>query len=176
MIAAALTRRVAWRPAVSRSAAAIAALIVVVAVLAVATGVLFIRVRSGQAAGSARTAAVAAAKQRVPHLLSYSYQSFRSDLGRAEADTTGGFRATYAKLMTGQVEPVAMQNHVVSQASVSGASVIGAGPGTATLLLFVSEQTKTDAKAEPVLNDTAVRVTMREVNGSWLVAGLTPRS
>jgi Mce-associated membrane protein len=155
----------------SRSAVVLAALIIVVVGLAVSTGVLFVQVRSSQDAQSAGTASVAAAKQRVPALLSYSYQTFRSSLARAEADTTGTFHGTYANLMTGQVEPVAMQNHVITQTSVSGASVISEAPGTTTLLVFLSEQTKTDAKAEAVLNDTAV-----QVNGSWLIAGLTPRS
>lgn len=176
MTVAALGRRAARRPRASRPAVAVAALIIVVAGLAVSTGVLFVRVRSSQAAQDARTASVVAAKQKVPALMSYSYQSFRTDLARAEADTTGSFRGTYAKVMTGQIEPVAMRNHVVTQTSVSGASVIDAGPGTATLLLFVSTQTKTDARAEAVLNENAVRVTMREVGGTWLVAGLTPRS
>jgi Mce-associated membrane protein len=179
-MAAAVSGRVAWRTArrlaTSRAAVAAVALIIVVAGLAMATGVLFVRVRSSQAAEDARTASVAAAKQQVPALLSYSYQTFRADLARAEADTTGGFRGTYAQLMSGQVEPAAMRSHVVSRASVSGASVIDAGPGTATLLLFLSEQTKTDAKQEAVLNNTAVRVSMRDVNGTWLVAGLVPRS
>ena len=173
---AALASRAAWRPRASRQAVVLAALIIVVAALAVTAALLFVRVRSSQAADGARTASVAAAKQRVPALLSYSYQTFGSDLARAEADTTGPFRATYTKLMTSEVKPTAALNHVVTQATVSSASVISAGPGTATLLVFVSEQTKTALKAEAVLNDTAVRVTMREVNGTWLVAGLAPRS
>lgn len=176
MTAAALARRAAWRPRASRSAVVVAALIIVVAALAASTGVLFVRVRSAQAAQNARTASVTAAKQQVPTLLSYSYQTFRADLARAEAATTGPFRATYAKLMTGQIEPAAMQKHVITQTSVNGASVIDAAPGTATLLLFVSVQTKSDARAEAVLNETALRVTMRDVGGTWLVAGLTPRS
>jgi hypothetical protein len=166
----------AWRPRWSRSAVVLAALIIVVAGLATATGVLLLRWRSSQAAQDAGTASVAAAKQEVPVLLSYSYQAFRTDLARAQADTTGEFRATYMKLMSGQVGPAAMDNHVVTQASVAGAAVIDAEPGTATLLLFLSEQTTTGAKQEAVLNDTAVRVTMREVHGTWLVAGLVPRS
>lgn len=169
-------RRAAWRPGASRSGVILAALIIVVAALAVAAGVLFVRVRSSQAAAGARTASVAAAKQQVPVLLSYSYLTFRSDLARAEADTTGSFRTTYTKLMTSEIEPTAVLNHVVTQTSVSGASVIDAAPGSATLLLFVSEQTKTNSKAEAVLNENAVRVTMRQVRGTWLVAGLTPRS
>jgi Mce-associated membrane protein len=167
---------VAGRVRGSGSGAVRAALVIVVAALAVATGLLLVRVRSAQAAQDARAASVAAAKREVPALLSYSYQTFRTDLSQAGADTTGGFRATYRKLMTRQVEPAALARHVATQASVSAASVISAGPGTATLLLFLSEQTKTDAKAAAVLNDTAVRVTMREVGGRWLVAGLVPRS
>jgi Mce-associated membrane protein len=164
------------RPRASRPAAVLVALVVVVTALAVATGVLFAKWQSARAAGSARTAAVAAAKQKVPALLSYAYQTFATDLARAEADTTPQFRATYGKLMTGHVEPTAMQDHVVTQASVSASSVVDSGPGTVTLLMFLSQQTKTDAKQESVLNDTAVQVTMSDVNGTWLVSGLTPKS
>lgn len=171
-----MTAAAARQPRGPGSAVVPAALLIVVVGLAAATGVLFARVRSGQAAQDARTASVAAARHEVPALLSYSYQGFRADLRRAAADTAGEFRATYLRLMTGQVEPAAIAGHVVTQASVSGASVITAGPGTATLLLFLNEQTRTDARQEAVLNDTAVRVTMREVNGTWLVAGLIPRS
>ena len=166
----------AQRPQASRPPVALAALVIVVAALAVAAGVLAVRVRASQAAQAARTASVAAAERDVPALLSYSYQSFRADLARAQVDTTGGFRTRYLQLMSGQVQQAAMANHVVTQASVSAASVVEAQPGSATLLLFLSEQTRTDAKREPVLNDTAVRVTMREVNGTWRVAGLVPRS
>lgn len=160
----------------SGSRAVLAALVIVTAGLAAATGVLFARVQAGQGAQDARTAAVAAARKDVPALLSYSYQTFRTDLARAEAATTGGFRASYTRLMTGQVEAAALARQVVTQASVSAASVVSAQPGSATLLLFVSEQTKTAARQEAVLNDTAIRVTMREVSGTWLVAGLVPRS
>jgi len=155
---------------------AAAVLAIVVAGLAAATGMLAARARSGQAAQAARPAAVAAAKREVPALLSYSYQTFRADLSRAGAGTTGRFRSTYRALMSSQVGPAARHAHVVTQASVAGASVISASPVTATLLLFLSEQTRTDARAEAVLNDTAVRVRMRKVNGTWLVAGLVPRS
>ena len=160
----------------SRASVTLAALVIVTTGLAVAAGVLLVRVRSGRDAQAARPASVRAAKKEVPALLSYSYQTFRADLARAEAGTTGTFRTTYRKLMSGRVEPAALAGHVVTRTSVSAAAVIAAGPGTATLLLFLSEQTRTDARQEPVLNDTAVRVTMRQVHGTWLVAGLVPRS
>ena len=160
----------------SGSRTVLAALVIVTAGLAAASGVLLARVQASQGAQDARTAAVAAARKDVPALLSYSYQTFRANLSRARAAATGGFRASYTKLMTGQVEPAALARHVVTRASVSAASVVSAQPGSATLLMFVSEQTKTAARQEAVLNDTALRVTMREVNGTWLVAGLVPRS
>jgi Mce-associated membrane protein len=162
-----------WR---QRPSLAALILSVVVVVLAVATGVLFFRWQSAQATVNARSAAVTAAKQKVPALLSYSYTSFGSDLAQAEADTTAQFRGTYGNLMTGQVEQAAKRNQVVTQATVSGTSVISAQPGTATLLMFLSQQTKTSAKQESVLNDTAVQVVMRQVNGNWLVDNLLPRS
>lgn len=162
-----------WPQRMSRTAVILA---VVVVALAVATGVLFFVWQSQQAVISARNAAVTAASQKVPSLLSYSYSSFGSDLARAEAATTGQFRSTYGNLMTSQIEPAAKQHQVVTQATVSGASVISAQSGSATLLMFLNQQTKTNAKQESVLNDTAVRVVMRKVNGAWLVDNLQPRS
>jgi Mce-associated membrane protein len=152
------------------------ALVPVVVVLAVATLVSFLRWQSANAADSARSAAVTAANRRVPALLSYSYQTFGTVLAQAKTDTTPQFGATYAKLMSGQVEPQAIKDHVVTQATVSGTAVESTGSGGVTLLMFLNQQTKTDAKAQSVLNDTAVRVTMQDVNGTWLVANLTPSS
>jgi Mce-associated membrane protein len=162
-----------WSQRVSRSAVILA---VVVVVMAAAAGYLFFQWQTDQSANAARTAAVTAAKKDVPELLSYSYSAFSTDLATAEADTTAQFRNTYGNLMTGQIESVAKKNQVVTQATVSSASVVTAQPGSATLLLFLSQQTKTNAKQESVLNDTAVRVVMQKVNGTWLVDSLVPRS
>lgn len=162
-----------WR---QRPSLPVVILSVVVVLLAVGTGVLFFQWQSAQATVSARSAAMTAAKQKVPALLSYSYTSFGTDLAQAEADTTPQFRGTYGNLMTGQIEQAAKKNQVVTQATVSDTSVISARPGTATLLMFLSQQTKTSAKQESVLNDTAVQVVMRQVNGAWLVDNLLPRS
>lgn len=155
---------------------AVIALVPVVIVLAAATVILFIRWQSGKTADTARTAAVTAANREVPALLSYSYDAFGTALSHAKADTTRQFGATYAKLMTVQVEPEATRDHVVTEATVSGTAVESAGSGSVTLLMFLDQQTKTDAKAQSVLNDSAVRVTMQDVNGTWLVGNLTPSS
>jgi Mce-associated membrane protein len=162
-----------WSQRASRSSVILA---VVIVLLAAATGWLFFNWQTDQAANAARTGAVTAAKKDVPALLSYSYSSFSTDLASAEAATTAQFRNTYGNLMTGQIESTAKQNQVVTQATVSSASVVTAQPTNATLLLFLSQQTKTKAKQESVLNDTAVRVVMRKVNGTWLVDSLVPRS
>ena len=155
---------------------AVIALVPVVLVLAVATVILFLRWQSGKAADNGRAAAVTAANQDVPALLSYSYQSFGAALSKAKADTTPQFGATYGKLMSGQVQSQATKDQVVTQATVSGTAVESSGGGGVTLLMFLNQQTKTNAKAQAVLNDTAVRVTMQDVNGTWLVGNLTPSS
>jgi Mce-associated membrane protein len=155
---------------------AVIALVPVVVVLAVAAVILFLRWQSGKAADSARTAAVTAANQEVPALLSYSYGSFGAALAKAKADTTPQFGATYTKLMSGQVESQATKDQVVTQATVSGTAIETSGSGSVTLLMFLNQQTKTNAKAQAVLNDTAVRVTMQSVNGTWLVGNLAPSS
>jgi len=143
-------------------------------VLLLATAALaFFFVRQQQASG-ARTDATTAATTDVPELLSYTFSSFGSDLSKAESVATPQFRGTYSKLMTGQIEGPAKQNQVVTSASVTNSSVISYSGSKVTLLMFLSQQTKTKAKAESVLNDVAVRVTMRKSGGQWLVDDMTP--
>lgn len=151
-------------------------LLTVAVALAVVNGVLFFIWQGQQSVNDARSSAVTAANQKVPELLSYSFSSFDHDLAQANADTTDHFRGIYGNLMTSQIEPSAKQNQVVTEATVSATSVVSAKPGTATLLMFLNQQTKTNAKAESVLNDTAVRVVMRQVNGTWLIDDLIPRA
>lgn len=143
-------------------------------VLLVATAALaFLYVREQQAS-SARNDATSAATTDVPELLSYTFSSFSTDLSKAEAVTTPSFRSTYSKLMTSEIEGPAKQNQVVTSSAVSNSSVISSSGSRVTLLLFLSQQTKTKAKAESVLNDNAVRVVMVKQGGQWLVDNVTP--
>lgn len=143
-------------------------------VLLIATAVLaFIYVQQEQAS-NARTDATTAATTDVPELLSYTFSSFSTDLAKAESVTTPTFRKTYSQLMTSQIEGPAKQNQVVTSAAVTNSSVISSSTSKVTLLMFLSQQTKTKAKAESVLNDNAVRVTMRKEGGQWLVDDVTP--
>lgn len=158
-----------------RASKTVVILTAVIVALAVAAGGLgYYWQMQQQAANDARTSATTAAETDVPALLSYTFSTFSSDLAKAEADTTSHFRSTYANLMTSQIEATAKANQVVTEATVSASSVITAQPDSVTLLMFLNQQTKTKAKAESVLNDTAVRVVMRKVNGTWLVDNLTP--
>jgi Mce-associated membrane protein len=165
-----------WRPRLPQSTIGLATLAIVVVAFAAATGVLGFMWQSAQASQDAGTASMAAAQQKIPALLSYTAGSFQSDVARAEADSTPGFRGTYGHLMTTQIEPTALKEHVVTAATVSDTSVVSASSDSATLLVFVNQQTKTDAKAESVLNDTAIKVTMKNVGGNWLVDNMTPES
>lgn len=151
-------------------------LAVVVVALIVADVILLLAWQSQQAVSNARTAAVAAANEKVPTLLSYSYSTFGTALTRAESNVTDQFWGTYGHLMTSQIEPAAKKDQVVAQASVTGTSVVSAQPGTVTLLMILDQQTKTNTRTESVLNNTAVRVVMQKVNGTWLVDDLLPRS
>lgn len=159
-----------------RASRTVVILAVAIVALIAANIVLLLMWQSQQGVSDTRAAAVSAADKKVPSLLTYSYSSFAADLARAEAGATDNFRATYGHLMTSQVEPTARQHQVITQATVANASVISAQSGTATLLMFLDQQTKTNIKSESVLNDTAVRVVMRQVNGTWLVDSLQPRS
>jgi Mce-associated membrane protein len=159
-----------------RPSVTVAVLTIVVVALAVATVLLLFQWHSAQTTSSAQSGASAAAAKDVPALLSYQSQTLAADIAKAKADCTPQFAGTYGQAMASQVEQTAAKNHVDTETTVSDTSVVRSSSGNVTLLVFTSSQTKTDAKAESVLNDTAVKVTMQKVGGTWLVSDLVPES
>lgn len=159
-----------------RPSVTVAVLTIVVVALAVATILLLFRWHSDQTTSSAQSDASAAAAKDVPALLSYQSQTLAADIAKAKADCTPQFANAYGQAMASQVEQTATKNHVDTETTVSDTSVVNSSPSNVTLLVFISSQTKTDAKAESVLNDTAVKVTMQKVGGTWLVSNLVPES
>jgi Mce-associated membrane protein len=171
-------RRRASRPgrALPRPSVTVAVLTIVVIALAVATILLLFQWHGDQTTSNAESGASAAAAKDVPALLSYESQTIAADIAKAKADCTPQFASTYGQAMASQVKQTAAKNHVDTETTVSDTSVASSASGKVTLLVFISSQTKTDAKAESVLNDTAVKVTMQKVGGAWLVSNLVPES
>lgn len=149
--------------------------IVALVVLALAAAVVF-GVLADRSSDSARDRAdaLAAAKSRVPVLLSYDHRTLEADLARSKDQTTGRFRTDYTKLLDGPVAKAAIQKQISTKAALSGAGVVEATGSRVTVLVFLT-QTTVAPGAEPSVSASRVEVTMKRDGNGWKVAGLAPR-
>lgn len=157
----------------TRRTSALTAAVAVVAAL-VAVNVWLALTRSDDdAAESARLAAVASARQRIPAMLSYDYRTIDHYLAVGPANTTGRFRTDFTQLVATVIAPAANREHVVTSTAVRAIGVTSAGADRVVLLVLLDQTTsnKTAAHRHDASRD---RVTMVHSGGSWLIGELTP--
>lgn len=121
-----------------------------------------------------REAALSAAKERLPVLLSYSVRTLQDDLSRSKEQTTGEFKKDYAELLDDAVTPAAVQKKISTKAELTGAGVVSSSDSEVIVLVFLT-QTTTAPGVAPSINTSRVEVVMRKAGDSWKIAGLTPR-
>ncbi|GAA3686050.1 hypothetical protein GCM10022237_50670 [Nocardioides ginsengisoli] len=147
-----------------------AVLLVLAVVAAVVAGV---GAHRAAATADARSDALAAARKRVPELLSYENATLDDDLRRALAQTTGGFTADYGKLLDDVVKPTAAARRISTSASVSAAGVVSGGRERVVVLLFLT-QTTVGGQGGSSVSGSRVEVTMKPDGDDWKIAGLKP--
>lgn len=121
----------------------------------------------------ARTEALAAARERVPELLSYDDVTLEEDLADAVAQTTGDFASDYATILEDVVEPQARKRAISTRTEVGAAGVVSGAPDRVVVLLFLT-QTTTTGKSGTSVAGSRVEVTMEHDGDEWKVAGLEP--
>lgn len=146
------------------------AVLVVALVAAVVAG---LGAHRATATTDARAAALAAAKERVPELLSYDAATLDDDLSRAHAQTTGSFADDYGKILDDVVRPNAAERKISTAAKVSAAGVVSGGRERVVVLLFLTQTTTSGAKDSSV-SGSRVEVTMEPAGDGWKIAGLKP--
>jgi len=107
-------------------------------------------------------------------LLSYSYASLDRDFAKARSHLTGDFLAYYTRFSEGLVAPAAQQGQLTATTKVIRAAVSELHPDSAVVLVFVDQTTASKQKPQPVKADSSVLVTLKKVNGSWLIAKFDP--
>ncbi len=170
-------RAAAAAPTPRRPRGWLAPLLTVVGVVAaVAVVVLGWHDRTAQASESARSEAVAAAREAAQDVLSYDYRSLDKDIATARAQTTGRFRTQYddtAKQLLAQ----ATQVKAIVQASIGTAGVVSASHDQVVVLLFVDQASvkQLSGARTPTtrIDQSRVRMTMSHVHGKWLVSALS---
>lgn len=153
-------------------ALALRSLAVAAGVLAVAAIVLTVLTVRDSRTEAARIQGIAAAVELTPRLLSYDYRSLADDKARAEAAITGDFAAQYAQF-TGQIlSPNAAGQNFVTKATVRDAAQVSWSADEVVAVLFLDQATTSKALTAPRLDNVGVRVTLRDVDGTWLISGL----
>lgn len=140
------------------------------------TTVLVFAERRADAITTARSDAVAQARQRVAEVLSYHADTIDADLDRAQQATAGTFAQYYLPFAQRTIAPAVRQAGTSSLAVVSRAAVLSADPDTVTVLVFIDQRTSSKAAPEPRGTSSTARVTMTKVAGQWLISELTPTS
>ncbi|HEX4189451.1 MAG TPA: hypothetical protein VHZ06_00540 [Marmoricola sp.] len=156
----------------------LARITVLIAIVALALGVacvvLQVRKPGSDGLDATRASALSSAKTRVPEMLTYTYKTIDTDIARATAQVTGPFKDQYSTLLSTRVKPGAVSGKVSTKATAVEAGVMSASKTKVDVLVFLDLTTTSGTTSTPQVNGSRVRVTMKKVNGTWLVSALEP--
>ena len=142
-------------------------------VLALAAGFLRWKDTAARGDDNLRTTTVQIAKGATVRLLSYRPDTVERDLTTARDLLTGDFRNSYTSLTSDVVIPGAKQKQITAIATVPAAASVSASQKHAVVLVFVDQSVTVGANA-PSDSASAVRVSLDNVNGRWLISGFDP--
>jgi Mce-associated membrane protein len=164
-----------WGRRYSAKWRSIVATTLVVAAVGVAAGIYFIVYWPDQRVDDATARrAIRAASDGAVAVLSYSYDHLNRDFNNAKSHLSGDFLAYYNKFTDDVVGPTAQQGQLTATAKVIRAAVTDLHPDSAVVLVFVDQTTSSPQKKDPEQTQSAVLVTLKKVDGSWLIAKFDP--
>lgn len=164
-----VTRRIAAHRRIALTVWAVVAL-----ALAGVAGGFWWQHREHQANEAAGQAALEAARKDAVDVLSYNFRTVDDDLGRAKARLTGKFQDDFAQLASSVVAPAAKQDQIDTRAEVAGSGLVSTSADEVVALLFVNQTTRSTKLTAPKIDGSRVQLTMRLVDGQWLVRDLKP--
>jgi len=149
------------------------ALLLVLAAVLVAGGLLGRHWYDQRQLADARSQALAAARQECVNFVSISAAGVDSDLKRIADGATGQFKDEFTQ-DTAQVKAAVVQNKVDSHGSVLRAGVVSADRRAAVVLVAVDATVKNSSAPDGRLSHYRIQVNMARdaASGRWLVAQL----
>ena len=127
-----------------------------------------------EAAAEAQTRAPAAAERAAQAVLSYNFETLDADRDKAARFLTDEYRPKYVDTFDTLVAENAADLRADVEAQVVASSVTRASSQRADVLLFVNQTTTSTANnGEPTTALNRVLLDMEEVDGTWLVNGIT---
>lgn len=156
------------RPSALRGLAP-AVVLALLTVLVVLTGYLGWQLYRDNQIATARQQGTLAARDAARLLFSYDYNRLDQDFAAGLAVTTGPFRDQYQKTTSTVVKPVAQQYQAVVKAEVREAGVVQASPDRVVVVVFVNQTTTSTRVTGPRVDQSRVRMTLKNQGGKWLV-------
>lgn len=164
-----------WARRYSAKWRSIVAITLVVAAVGVAAGIYFVAYQPDQRVDDATARrAIQAASDGAVAVLSYSHDHLNRDFDNAKSHLSGDFLAYYRKFSDDVVGPTAQQGQLTATAKVIRAAVSELHRDWAVVLVFVDQTTSSPQKKDPEKTQSAVLVTLKKVDGSWLIAKFDP--
>ncbi|MDI9916012.1 twin-arginine translocation pathway signal [Rhodococcus sp. IEGM 1379] len=107
-------------------------------------------------------------------MFQYDYTNVDGQLHSAAEGLTGDFRDQFTELIESVIIPGAQEKALTVQVVVQGASILDAGPATATTMLFLNQITVSKDAPEAVASGSRVKIGLEKQDGRWLVNSVQP--
>jgi Mce-associated membrane protein len=151
--------------------AALAVLTVALAALAGALYLTLYRADARVADGALRAEVGQVAGEGAAALLTYTPETVAADMYAAQQRLTGEFKDYYGRFTDSVIVPAAREKKISTRASVTGTGISSADEDSASVLVFLRQETSSTEQADPVGATRAARVELRKVDGDWLISG-----
>jgi Mce-associated membrane protein len=130
------------------------------------------RVQS-RAEQSTRAEVPGIAKQQIPEVFGYDYQTVERSLNTVYPMLTPDYQQEFRDRANKDIIPQARERQLVSQANVVGVGVLSAQRNSASVMVYMN-RTVTDKSKTPIYDGSRLRVDYQKIDGKWLIKYITP--
>ena len=142
-------------------------------VLAAVAGQLYWERVTTRGEQAARATLATLAAREIPQVFGYDYQTVERSLTDVYPLLTPQYRQEFRKSVISEIIPAAKKREVVSQVTVVGSGVMNATRESGSVMVYIN-RTLTDKDRQPVYDGSRIRVDYKRIDGTWLIAYITP--
>ena len=121
----------------------------------------------------ARTTLAEKAKEQIPKVFGYDYQTVERSLNDIYPYLTPTYRREFQERANKDIIPQARERQLVSQANEVGVGVLSAQRNSGSVMVYLN-RTVTDKSKKPVYDGSRLKVDYVKVDGEWLINYITP--
>lgn len=108
------------------------------------------------------------AKDQVPRIFGYDYQTVEGSLSKAYEMFTPEFRRQFQEQANKDIIPQARNRQMISQVNVVGLGVMDAHRNSGSVMVYMN-QTWIDKSRQPLYNGSRIKVDYKRIDGKWLI-------